>query len=75
MPTKPSDAQQVARIVAVRVGDDIELGIETEAGDVHKLLVSDDQADTLLDELAEILSSADLSDDEQEDEEEKEPAE
>ena len=47
----------LARILATRVGPHIELAVETETGEVLKVLATEDQVDRLVDELEDILDS------------------
>ena len=47
----------LARILTVRVGPHIELAVETETGEVLKVLATEDQIDRLVDELDDILNS------------------
>ncbi len=54
----------LARIPTARVGPHIELAVETETGEVLKVLATEDQVDRLVDELEDILNSpADPEDD------------
>jgi hypothetical protein len=41
--------QKLARILATRVGEDIELAIATERGETLKVLATSDQVDMLVD--------------------------
>jgi hypothetical protein len=49
--------QKLARILAVRVGEEIELAIATERGETLKVMASSDQIDMLVDELEDVLNS------------------
>ncbi|KAB1072014.1 hypothetical protein [Methylobacterium planeticum] len=49
--------QKLARILATRVGEDVELAIATERGEILKVLATADQIDMLVDELDDILNS------------------
>lgn len=52
-----SHTQKLARILASRSGDTIELAIATEGGQTLRLLATPDQIDRLIDELEDILNS------------------
>lgn len=45
----------LARILAMRVGPHIELAVETESGEVLKVLATEDQIDRLVDEMEDLL--------------------
>jgi hypothetical protein len=47
----------LARILTTRVGPHIELAVETETGEILKVLATEDQIDRLVDELEDILHS------------------
>ncbi|MCJ2064537.1 hypothetical protein MKK63_17695 [Methylobacterium sp. J-088] len=47
----------LARILTARVGPHIELAVETETGEVLKVLATEEQIDRLVDELDDILNS------------------
>ena len=48
---------QLARILAARSGEAIELAFVTEDGRTTKVLASEDQIDRLVDELEDVLNS------------------
>ncbi|GJE70413.1 hypothetical protein [Methylorubrum podarium] len=48
---------KLARILATRTGESIELAFETVDGRTTRVLASDDQIDRLVDELEDILNS------------------
>ncbi|QDI80566.1 hypothetical protein E8E01_09065 [Methylorubrum populi] len=48
---------KLARILATRTGEAIELAFVTEDGRTTRVLASDDQIDRLVDELEDILNS------------------
>ena len=52
-----SAIQILARILTARVGPHIELAVETESGEILKVLATQDQVDRLVDELEDILNS------------------
>ena len=47
----------LARILTARGGPHIELAVESESGEVLKVLATEDQIDRLVDELEDILNS------------------
>ena len=47
----------LARILATRVGPHIELAVESQFGEVLKVLATEDQVDRLVDELEDLLQS------------------
>ncbi|AWN42471.1 hypothetical protein U8607_16970 [Methylobacterium durans] len=49
--------QRLARILATRSGDGIELAIATATGETLKVLATQEQIDMLVDELEDILNS------------------
>ena len=49
--------------IRTRVGPHIELAVETESGEVLKVLATEDQIDRLVDELEDILNSPAVPDD------------
>ena len=49
--------QKLARVLASRSGETIELAFATEAGQTLRLLATPDQIDRLIDELEDILNS------------------
>ncbi|WP_457107207.1 hypothetical protein [Methylobacterium sp. P5_C11] len=54
----------LARFLTARVGPHIELAVETESGEVLKVLATEDQIDRLIDELEDMLHApADPEDD------------
>lgn len=54
----------LARVLTARVGPHIELAVETESGEVLKVLATEDQIDRLIDELEDMLHApADPEDD------------
>jgi hypothetical protein len=58
-----STTQKLARILAARSGDGIELALATESGQTLKVLATPDQIDMLVDELEDILNSPEGPDD------------
>lgn len=52
-----SQTQTLARILATRSGENIELAIATQGGQTLKILATPDQVDRLIDELEDILNS------------------
>lgn len=52
-----SHTQKLARILASRSGETIELAIAAEGGQTLRLLATPDQIDRLIDELEDILNS------------------
>jgi len=53
----------LARVLTSRVGPHIELAVETETGEVLKVLATEDQIDRLVDELEDMLNSPGVPDD------------
>ncbi|GEP04861.1 hypothetical protein [Methylobacterium oxalidis] len=49
--------QRLARILATRTGEEIELAIATAGGETLKVLATQEQIDMLVDELEDILNS------------------
>lgn len=47
----------LARVLATRVGPHIELAVETQSGEVLKVLATEEQIDLLVDELEDLLHS------------------
>ena len=52
-----SATKTLARILATRTGEGIELAFATQDGQTVKVLASEDQIDRLVDELEDILNS------------------
>lgn len=52
-----SVTHKLARILATRSGENIELALATEGGTTLKVLATQDQVDRLVDELEDILNS------------------
>ncbi|MCJ2082500.1 hypothetical protein [Methylobacterium sp. J-090] len=52
-----SATHRLARILAARSGEDIELAFATQDGQTLKVLATSDQIDRLVDELEDILNS------------------
>ena len=50
--------QRLARILATRTGEEIELAIATAGGETLKVLATQEQIDMLVDELEDILNSS-----------------
>lgn len=52
-----SATQKLARLLASRAGENIELALATESGQTLKVVATPDQIDMLIDELEDILNS------------------
>ena len=52
-----SATHRLARILAARSGEDIEIAFATQDGQTFKVLATSDQIDRLVDELEDILNS------------------
>lgn len=53
---------RLTRILATKTDDGIELGVETESGEILKLLATDEQIDALFEELDDLVSADDTED-------------
>lgn len=52
-----SQAKRIVRLLTTREGADIALAFVTQDGETIRLLVSEDQADRLVDELEDVLNA------------------